>query len=329
MPFAKLPDELGDAFSVRAALNAGVSLSRLRGADLERPFHAARTRRIALDADANLTHHSERQRAEVMHRAHAYGALMQPHQFFSHETAAIMWGIPLPWLHDTDPHVSVFRPERLPRSRGIHGHETLTSLCDVVRHPDLGVMLTSPASTWAMLGAVLRDEYDLVAAGDAVIRIPRMPGGYTKDVGSAMASLATVTAAVDAGRRVGRPALRVALERLRTGSSSRPETWCRLLLVDAGLPEPQLDVDVYDERDGEFIGCVDLAYPELRIAIEYEGDQHRTSPAQWQRDIDKYDRLAAAGWRVVRVGRDQVFGSGQTFVTRVKRALRERTAPNA
>ena len=144
-----------------------------------------------------------------------------------------------------------------------------------------------------------------------------------------MASLATVTAAVVAGRRVGRPALRVALERLRTGSSSRPETWCRLLLVDAGLPEPQLDVDVYDERDGEFIGCVDLAYPELRIAIEYEGDQHRTSPAQWQRDIDKYDRLAAAGWRVVRVGRDQVFGSGQTFVTRVKRALRERTAPNA
>ena len=321
-----LPDDLGDAFSVRAALAAGVTPSRLRGADLARPFHASRAMRPARGASAELFNPAEQQRLQAQERAMDYSVLMSPHQFFSHETAAIMWGIPLPWLRDTDPHLSVFQPARLPRTRGIHGHETKESLCEVVLHPTLGVMLTSPATTWAMLGAVLRDEYDLVAAGDAVIRIPRMPGGFDKDLGPALAPLASLRTAVESGRRVGRPALRLALDRLRTGSSSRPESWCRLLIVDAGLPEPELDFDVYDDRNGVFIGCVDLAYPELRIAIEYEGDQHRTNPAQWQRDIDKHDQLAAAGWRVIRVSRDHVFGSRRDLVARVARALRERSA---
>jgi very-short-patch-repair endonuclease len=97
------------------------------------------------------------------------------------------------------------------------------------------------------------------------------------------------------------------------------ETWLRLTLDDAGLPEPTLDHDVYD--DDRFLGCVDLAYPDMRIAIEYEGDHHRTDAAQWQRDVEKHDDLVRAGWRVIRVTRTALLTTPATVVARVRHAL--------
>jgi very-short-patch-repair endonuclease len=93
--------------------------------------------------------------------------------------------------------------------------------------------------------------------------------------------------------------------------------------VDAGLPEPVLDHDVYDGA-GVFVGCVDLAYPELRIAIEHEGDHHRLDTRQWNRDIAKHDRLAELGWRVIRVTKSMLFEDPGLLVSRVRSALRAR-----
>lgn len=320
-----LPEELGSTFSVRSALSVGVTPERLRRADLARPFRGGRSvRSLVPSVLVKDEHPAETARNAAMGRALEYAAIMRPNQFFSHQTAALFWGIPLPFVRDLDPHVSVFAPARHPRISGVHGHESLRSLTSVVCHPHHGVLLSSPASTWAMLGAVLRDEYDLVAAGDAVVRIPRMPGGFAVDLGAPLTSLSALKSVVEAGRRVGRPALRLALPRVRTGASSRPESWCRLVVVDAGLPEPQLDVDVYG-RDGSFIGCVDLAYPSLKIALEYEGDHHRTSPEQWQRDLEKHDRLVAEGWRVIRISRAQLFAAPNELIRRLSRAIDERS----
>lgn len=324
MSHIPLPEELGGTFSVRAALGAGVNAERLRRGDLARPFRGVRSvRRLGVAPLAGEEHPAETARRAAIDRALEYSVLMGQGQFFSHETAALLWGIPLPFVRDLDPHVSVFAPARHPRIGGVHGHESLRSLTSVMRHPQHGVLLASTESTWAMLGAVLRDGYDLVAAGDAAVRIPRMPAGYNVDLGAPLTSLAALQAAVDAGRRVGRPALRLALPRVRTGSSSRPESWCRLIIVDAGLPEPEIDVDVYG-RDGSFIGCVDLAYPSLKIALEYEGDHHRTSPEQWQRDLEKHDRLVAEGWRVIRISRAHIFTAPNEFIRRLSRALEQR-----
>ncbi|WP_243062356.1 endonuclease domain-containing protein [Humibacter sp. RRB41] len=117
----------------------------------------------------------------------------------------------------------------------------------------------------------------------------------------------------------GNRALRDALARVRTGSASRTETWTRLTLVDAGLPEPVLDYDVYDEH-GMFLGCVDMAYPELRIAIEYDGQQHRTDSRQWMKDIDRIDRLVEEGWRVIRVTSSLLFQHPEELARRVRAA---------
>lgn len=60
----------------------------------------------------------------------------------------------------------------------------------------------------------------------------------------------------------------------------------RVALVDAGLPRPQTQVEIFDECGG-FVARVDMAYEDVLVAIEYDGAQHWTDPAVRQRDIDK------------------------------------------
>ncbi|WP_241245951.1 hypothetical protein [Microbacterium sp. 4R-513] len=191
---------------------------------------------------------------------------MTPHQFFSHTTAAVIWGLPLPRrvLTPAVLDVAVFAPRRGPGSPRVRGHEVAERLAHAQIHEGSGLRVASPASTWAMLGAVLTDPYDLIAVGDAIVRVPR----HTDDP-PALGTIAQLGLAVSAGRRVGIGALRRALPRICTGSSSRPETWMRLALIDDGLPAPAPNFDVL--HDGHWIARVDLAYPAFKIAIEYEG----------------------------------------------------------
>jgi hypothetical protein len=130
-------------------------------------------------------------------------------------------------------------------------------------------------------------------------------------------------AAINAGRRPGLVALRDAFGRIRPGSWSRPESWVRLILVDAGLPEPVLNFDAFSDG-GLFLGCVDLAYPELKIAIEYEGAHHWSTAAQIQHDIDRLDRLVENGWRIVRLTKRHVFMDPTEVVRRVATARDQR-----
>jgi hypothetical protein len=332
-----LPDELGPVFRTRDARRIGIGEGRLRAGDLERPFHGVRAvaeREEPEELDGPATPEEEsgpsirlarNQRRRILRAVRRYTPRMTRHEFFSHSTAAVIWGVPLPLavLPDDELHVSVLAPVRAGRAAGVHGHEAQPALTRVVQHPVMRVALTSPATTWAMLGAQLRHPYDIVAAADHLVRVPRMPGGFDKPMPPAIATMRELEAALFAGRRVGKPLLRTALPLVRQGSSSRPETWTRLIIIDAGLPEPVLDHDVY-ASDGSFIGCVDLAYPELKIAIEYEGDHHRTDTETWNRDILKHDRLAAEGWRVIRVTRDMVFAHPETLAARVREAIRTR-----
>lgn len=314
-----LPAGLGACFSVADALRAGVTSSRLRKADLISPFHGLRARSDA-DSEVDTDRHGrELGPAERAHlrRAHEYTASMSDGQFFSHVTAAVIWGLPLPHgvVDRAEIDVGVFPPARLPRGRGVRGHETTARLTTVHRDAWSGLLVASPASTWAMLGAILWDPYDLIAAGDAAVRDWRVTEPLT--------TLTSLTAAVRSGRRVGVGDLRAALPRVRTRSASRPETRARLTLVDAGMPEPVLNVDVYEA--GRKIACVDLAYPRLKIAIEYEGEHHLLDPEQWARDIGRYEQLVAAGWRVIRVTKAELFQNPYSFVARVRRAIAERS----
>jgi hypothetical protein len=68
--------------------------------------------------------------------------------------------------------------------------------------------------------------------------------------------------------------------------------------VLAGLPEPEVNV-VVRRADGSVMLRLDLAYPHLKLAVAYDGQQHRHDLDQWARDISRAD------WRrsVVSTGR--------------------------
>ncbi|CKI35416.1 hypothetical protein LTT02_25200 [Mycolicibacterium smegmatis] len=83
------------------------------------------------------------------------------------------------------------------------------------------------------------------------------------------------------------------------GAESPRETWLRLVVVRAGYPPPQTQYAVLNEY-GALIGEVDMAWPELKIALEYEG-QHHTDPVTLRKDIQRADEMMENGWIVIRV----------------------------
>ncbi|MCH6230800.1 hypothetical protein MK786_08630 [Microbacterium sp. CFH 31415] len=287
---------------------------------MHKPFHGVRVVSDAvLPADLETDRYGRALGpAEQAHLAQAlaYAPRMSEDEFFSHVTAAVIHGIPLPYavVARSLLHVSVLRPRRLPRSAGVRGHEAKPSLVTTRRDDRTGLLIASPASVWVSLGRQLTDPYDLVAAGDAVVRTWR--------VDSPLATLAELESAVAAGRRVGVAAARLALPRVRTDSASRTESWLRLTLVDHGLPEPARNHEVFER--GVYLGCVDLAYPTVKIAIEYEGEHHLLDPEQWSRDIARYEALRAAGWIVVQITKSELFNTPTVAVQRVRAAIRRR-----
>jgi hypothetical protein len=117
--------------------------------------------------------------------------------------------------------------------------------------------------------------------------------------------------------------LRGVLPLVDGGAESPQETVARLALVDAGLPAPQTQLEVFGQY-GEFVARIDMDYREVKVGIEYDGPQHWTDPAVRQRDIDKQFELTALGWIVIRVSRDLLRYRRPTYVARVEAALRER-----
>lgn len=101
----------------------------------------------------------------------------------------------------------------------------------------------------------------------------------------------------------GSPGLRrleTALELVDPGAQSPRESYLRLLLIDAGLPRPQTQIPVLGV-DGIPVAYLDLGWEEDMVAVEYDGDQHRTDRRQYVRDIQRLEMLEQVGWIVVRV----------------------------
>lgn len=104
------------------------------------------------------------------------------------------------------------------------------------------------------------------------------------------------------------------------------ESRTRLTLVRAGLPCPEVNVPVHDAA-GRFLAMPDLTYREPRLALEYDGDVHRTERATWMRDIRRRESLQAAGWAVMTVVSDDVQRFPYALAGRVRALLRTRTEP--
>lgn len=285
-----LPADLGASFHVRDADLLGIPRRRLRARDLHAPFPGVR----CVGEETPL---------DILEMCRAYLPRITGGQFFSHTTAAMLWGMPLPLTPRGPIHVSASPPAREPRTRNVVGHR--------LRMPEDGLTLIDDfpvptrAETWGQLGEVLRRD-DLVAAGDWI-------------VGRGDPILDLVDVAGRARRR-GAIALREAVELVRVGAESPKETEVRLILVRAGLPEPELNWTLRSAT-GAFIARLDMAYPHHRVAVEYDGRQHAEGE-QFVRDADRWRAISDEGWTLIRVLSHHLASPARHIVEPVRRALR-------
>jgi hypothetical protein len=110
--------------------------------------------------------------------------------------------------------------------------------------------------------------------------------------------------------------LRVALPLVDGGAASPKESWLRLLIVDAGLPTPTTQIPVHEHW--HLVGVLDMGWEEYKVAIEYDGDHHRTNRRQYVKDQRRLRKLKALGWIIIRVIAED---AAQVVVQQVRDAL--------
>lgn len=98
----------------------------------------------------------------------------------------------------------------------------------------------------------------------------------------------------------GLKAARAVLDMVDGGAQSPKETWLRLLLMDAGFPRPQTQIAVRNEW-GWAEAYLDMGWEDIKVAVEYDGDHHRSLRSQFAKDIGRFEMLERYGWIVVRV----------------------------
>jgi len=311
-----IPPSLAQApFSLATGLEAGLGRKRLGGSDLDRPFRGVRT---VPQPGPTTTDPDERERLLLLSRCSAMAPVLRPGQHFSHETAARLWGCPLPTrFTDSDKlHVSTPTPGRAIRRTAIVGHHVRAPTLDVRD----GLPVSDATSTWLALAPTLPLDA-LIAVGDHLILDPRVLDPY--DI-RPYVSLTALTAATEQFTGRGAVAAATALTYLRQGAESRPETLVRLILARAGFPEPELQGEIVDSR-GRQLGFADLYFREFKVVVEYDGEKHRTNSRQHDRDLSRIDSFIAAGHAVVRIRWRRLFRD-QSSIPRLVLEAHERQA---
>jgi hypothetical protein len=173
-----------------------------------------------------------------------------------------------------------------------------------VRVSDDGLRHTTPTRTAWDVGALERTA-TAVGVLDALVRDGRLDA----------AQLTRLLR--DGAGRWGARRVRQAFELVDGRSESPPESWVRVACALGGLPAPVPQYDVV--QDGQWLARVDLAWPEARVVVEYEGEYHFDG-LQIVRDDARLSRLVAAGWRVIRLSAADLRDL-DAVVRRIERAL--------
>lgn len=119
--------------------------------------------------------------------------------------------------------------------------------------------------------------------------------------------------------------LRTALKLVDGRAESPQESRVRLLLVRAGLPPPETQIEFTDDFGVPRIR-VDMGWRQWRVAVEYDGVQHWSDRYQRSWDIDRIAMLEAMGWVVVRVSAEML-SRPNVIIERVRCKLRAAGCP--
>jgi Protein of unknown function (DUF559) len=150
-----------------------------------------------------------------------------------------------------------------------------------------GMPVTSPARTALDLGCWY-PTMSAVAGIDALARATHVDAADIELLASRYP-----------GRR-GVARARQAIDLFDAGAQSPKESWLRVVLVQAGLPRPQTQIPVRDEF-GTAFAYLDMGWEDIKVAVEYDGDQHRSDRRQYSWDVRRSEMLQRLGWIVIRV----------------------------
>jgi hypothetical protein len=236
---------------------------------------------------------------ELMARAAAL--VMPPDAALAGRSAAVWWGGRTAGPRDPV-RVVVPRDSAWRGPRGVLVHRTDLRAGDVVA--DEGVRITSVERTaWDV--AVLERLKDAVACLDAMAYAGKLTDGSLRRVQGAAIG------------RWGSRRVRRVLSLVDGRAQSPAESWVRVSCHLAGLPSPVPQFVVVE--GGLFLGKVDLAWPEAKLVIEYEGPHH-FEEAKKEEDDARYAALQAAGWQVIRLANADLRDM-DAVVERIREAL--------
>ncbi|WP_168709281.1 hypothetical protein [Arthrobacter sp. PAMC25564] len=304
-----LPESLSQTpFTVYESRALGIPPKRLRATDL-----SDGGRLIYLPAGRHL---------ETIERARVL-AMATSGAWVSHETAAHLSGLGLPPWFDVESTIHLSKPHELPRVRraGVTGHRVRVIPGELTMIE--GIPVSGRPRTWLDLAAKLPLSY-LIAMGDQLIRMPR-PGLEGRSDPYAFKEGLRLLIRQHPNLK-GVEKARLALAEMRVGADSFPETFLRLAMLDARLPEPELQLRL-DPHDA-WSPAADLGYRRFRIAVQYDGAHHLTR-AQQSRDNCRDEAFRSAGWSYFKVNADDLAEDFQGVIARIKRAWLRSVQSNA
>ena len=283
-------------FTVRAGLERGYTNAELRSMAFTSPARGARITAAVGDPAQALFE--------------AVCLLAVDDQFFSHSTAARIHGMPLPARLETEGLVHLSSPTGRSRMQrpGVVGHR-LKSQTVVVE----GLLVESRADSFVHLSTLLSLE-ELVTVGDWLVSPNRRAPLSVQELRDGLRRYN--------GAR-GLQRARRALALVRVGAESPRETLVRLLILGA-LPEPMLQHEVFD-ASGTFVARLDLSWPALKLAVEYDGEHHN-EPEQRARDEVRLERLRALGWHVISITKHDLEDGGRRLLAAIVAAHRRYAA---
>jgi hypothetical protein len=190
-------------------------------------------------------------------------------------------------------------------------HES-TDLAACDRSETLAIPVTTIERTLIDLGAVVHRHKVEQAFDDALRRHLTTPEAVRDRF---------VQVARRGRRGVG--VLRPLLEQRLEGSEQPTGEFERRvgrLLVRAGVRPPTFEY-VVRTPSGAFVARVDLAYPDLRIAIECDSDRWHSGRHRRQADLDRQNRLVLAGWTILRFTWEDLVDRPELIIERVEAAI--------
>ncbi|WP_354178142.1 hypothetical protein [Arthrobacter sp. UYP6] len=200
--------------------------------------------------------------------------------------------------------------------KGIRGHRRRLQSSEITSIG--GVPLTGVARTWVDLAGRM-DVDGLVAAADWMVSEHRREFGEPRVPQIPLADLSSYVESLRGTRFLRR--VEEALELVRVGVDSPPETRLRLMLMRARLPEFTVNCRIDSPRIHRAVWA-DLGSREYRVCVEYEGLHHLT-PEQQALDNERDALTALAGWRQIKINRLQLRQPDAVVLAPIRKALRD------